>query len=134
MLTCTDRTYVEFRSEPGCKVTIHYLMAADGKQVCDYEKIPMREMYDGYYSTSFCLFFSQQLQYYITKEQDGVESLVESGAVEKLDAADMQKETRFSLLNDILVSKALQDQNTTMQLMNEYGEKVWMTESILKLM
>lgn len=134
MLTCTDRTYVEFRTEPGCKVTIHYLIAMDGKQICDYQKVPMREMYDGYYSTSFCLFFSQQLQYYITKEQDGRENLVESGEVEKLDVADMQKETRFSMLNDILVSKALQDQNTTMQLMNEYGEKVWMTESLLKLM
>lgn len=134
MQTCTDRTYVEFRSEPGCKITIHYLMAANGNQACDYEKIPMREMYDGHYSAGFCLFFSQQLQYYITKEKDGVETLVESGAVEKIDAADIQKETRFSLLNDILVSKALQDQSTTMQLMNEYGEKVWITESILKLM
>lgn len=134
MQTCMDRTYVEYRAEPGCKVTIHYLLAANGKHPGDYEKMPMREMYDGYYSAGFGLFFSQQLQYYITKEKDGIESLVESGTVEKLDAADMQKETRFSLLNDILVSRALQDQSTTMQLMNEYGEKVWMTESLLTLM
>lgn len=134
MLTCADRTYVEFRTEPGCKVTIHYLIAMDGKNICDYKKIPMREMYDGYYSTSFCLFFSQQLQYYITKEMEGEESLVESGKVEKLDAVDIQKETRFSLLNDILVSTALQDRDTTMQLMKEYDEKVFTTETILKLM
>ena len=106
----------------------------DGKNICDYKKIPMREMYDGYYSTSFCLFFSQQLQYYITKEMEGEESLVESGKVEKLDAVDIQKETRFSLLNDILVSTALQDRDTTMQLMKEYDEKVFTTETILKLM
>jgi len=133
LLPGMECSYVEYRSQPGCKVTIHYVIAEEGKSDSSYVKEPMREVYDGYYLKSFCLFFSQQLQYYITIEEDGAQSLVESGEMEKLDVTDMLKETRFSLLNDILVSNALQDQNTTRQLIYEYGEKVWMAEELLKL-
>ena len=133
MLPDMERSYVEYRTQPGAKVTIHYLMAKDGKAIGDYEKETMPEIFDGYYSKSFCLFFSRQLQYYITVEQDGRESFVESGELENLDVTNMHKETRFSILNDIVISTALQDQDTTVQLMREYAQQVWMTEELLKL-
>ncbi|MBO6015744.1 MAG: hypothetical protein J6P60_04060 [Lachnospiraceae bacterium] len=128
-----ERSYVEYRAHPGCRVIIHYTIAKEGKAVSGYEKEVMNEMYDGYYYKDFCLFFSQQLQYYITVEQDGVSSLVESGEMEKLDVTDVHKESRFAILNDILISHALQDRNTTYQLIREYGEKMWMADAFFKL-
>lgn len=133
MLPRMERSYIEYRCKPGAKVTIHYLIAKEGGEESDYVSEPMREMFDGYYSKSFCLFFSQQLQYYITVFADGTDSFVESGELEKLDVTDMQRETRFSLLNDILISKALQDQSTTEQLMREYAQEVFMTGQFFRI-
>lgn len=134
LIVCAERTYVEYHAEPGCRVNIHYLIAKEGKEEAEYQKEVMREMYDGFYTKSFCLFFSEHLQYYITKEKDGVESLVESGEVEKADVTEVEKETRFSILNDILMSRELRDSMTTRQLMEEYCEKVFVADEIFKLM
>lgn len=133
MLPRMERSYIEYRCQPGAKVTIHYLIAKEGGQISDYLREPMTEIYDGYYSKSFCLFFSQQLQYYITIEEDGTESFVESGELEKLEVTDVQQETRFSLLNDILISMALQDRSTTRQLVQEYEQEVFTTEQFFQL-
>ena len=71
----------------------------------------------------FVLFFGETVQYYITEEKDGEEQLTESGTLQRSDETGDEEESRYRLINDIVVSRALQDRDTMDRLLEEYYRK-----------
>ena len=86
----------------------------------NYHTEEMRNMYGGVFSREFILFFGENLQYYITEESAGHEALTFSDSVSISDVVSAGRESRYDLLNDMVVSKTLQDEDTLIQLMEEY--------------
>ncbi len=124
-----DKTIVEYRTDPNNKVILHYIIESDNDEP-GYHTEEMRDMYGGVFSKEFILFFGENLQYYITEEKNGKEFLTFSDSISISDAIAERRESRYSLLNDMVVSKALQDDDTLMQLMQEYVEAECFTEAV----
>lgn len=129
-----DKTFVEYKTEPGTRVRIHYILDEDteGEQK-DYEIEEMQEMYNGIFVTVFSLFHGEALQYYITEIIDGVEQITESNTLLGDDLQNITQEGRFSRINDILVSLDMQDTTTAWQMLEEYIEQDYCTRELFRV-
>ena len=81
----------------------------------------------------FTLFFGERMQYYITEEVNGKEQLTQSGTINKSDIGQENFEGRFSILNDIMIGKTLQDYDTVDKLLHEYYQKDFLVNKLFSL-
>ena len=93
----------------------------------------MKEMFGGICVKQFILFFGEKLQYYITETEEGKEHLTESGTLSRSDTDREQKESKYSLINDIAIGRALDDENTMGDLLHEYFEREFMVEKLFHI-
>ena len=128
MVQFIDKTMLEYRTRPGTHCVIHYRLVGD--QSDEYRVNDMPEMYDGIYVSEFILFFGEQLQYYITEDRGGEESLTESGTIQKSDITKESAAGRFNLINDIMIGETLQDYDTVDDLLNEYFKKKFLCDKL----
>lgn len=129
----SDKAIIEYRTNPSSRVVLHYILEGQDSSEDVYHTEEMRNMFGGVFSKEFILFFGENLQYYITEERGGSEQLTISDSVSISDAVAEGNESRYSLLNDMVVSKTLQDDDTLMKLMEEYVEADYFTEQIFTL-
>lgn len=128
----SDTLFVEYRTNPNSRVVLHYILE-DGEEGEDiYKTEEMRNMYGGVFSKEFILFFGENLQYYVTEERNGREMLTISDSVSISETASDGTESRYNLLNDMVVSRTLRDEVTLMDLMDEYVEEDYFAENIFK--
>ena len=86
----------------------------------------MKEMTDtcgGVFVQDFVLFYGENLQYYITEESSGEQSITESNNLSLMDTDISDNngvETRFSMLNDMMVSFEMHEEKTLSEMANEY--------------
>ncbi len=128
-----DKTIIEYRTAPGTKCIVHYIGGAEEDE--EYHTVDMQEMYPGVYDVSFVLFFGEQLQYYITEEscEGRNEKLTESGLLSKSDIVQETVAGRYSIINDIMIGKTLQDYDTVNRLLSEYYKKKFLTGKLFKM-
>ncbi|MBO4901298.1 MAG: hypothetical protein J5518_00700 [Lachnospiraceae bacterium] len=129
-----DKAIIEYRTNPGNRVMIHYILEEPDSEEDTYRTEEMRNMYGGVFSKDFVLFFGENLQYYITEEKGGREQLTVSDSVSISESSALESESRYSLLNDMVVSKTLQDDETLLKLMEEYVEADCFTTQIFNIL
>ncbi|MBR6003402.1 MAG: hypothetical protein IK068_01615, partial [Lachnospiraceae bacterium] len=129
----SDKTFIEYKTAPGRKVSIHYIYESDDESFGEYITEEMPEMYGGVYVKSFILFFGENLLYYITEEGDGEELLTESASIQKSDIGRELTNSRFNEVNDIVIAKTLQDYETLEKLLYDYHKHAYIIESMFKL-
>jgi hypothetical protein len=131
MLQFSDKTMIEYRTNPGTVCVLHYRLA--GGEDNEYHSMEMREMYDGIFVCSFVLFFGEQLQYYVSEERpDGSAITTESGMISKSDIVKNGFNSRYSLINDIMIGETLQDYDTVDKLMQQYYKKKFLCDHLFK--
>lgn len=118
-----DKTMIEYRVREGCKAVIHYLIEKDGDSEGEYIKEEMQNMFGGVCVKQFILFFGERLQYYIAEVEDEKESLTESGTLSHSDTERDERESRYTMLNDISIGRNLHDYDTMENLLHEYFEQ-----------
>ena len=128
-----DKTIIEHRVKPGCRAVIHYVIQRDESEQNEYCREVMRDMYEGICVKEFILFFGEKLQYYITEESENGEQLAGSGAINKSDIEQDNFESRFTMLNDIMIGMTLHDYDTADQLLLEYYRKEHMVKAIFQM-
>lgn len=125
-----DKTIVTYHCKPGSQVVINYLIEQDEVENNEYCSEPMEMIYDGVYEKAFVLFFGDAIQYYITVEEDGKAQLTESGTITKSDIGSEHHESRFELLNDVMIGKNLHDYDTVDKSLEEYYWKEYLVEKL----
>ncbi|MCM1102708.1 MAG: DUF5717 family protein [bacterium] len=126
---CADETMIEYRTVPGRRVLLHYVMQTedgDGAYVTE----PMTDMYEGIHIKSFVLFFGETLQYYITEETAEGEQLTESATISKNDMSAGGGGTRYEEINDLVIAGTLQDYSGFHKMYAAYGEKSFLTAKL----
>ncbi len=118
-----DKTMIEYRVREGNKAMIHYLIERDGESEGEYIKEEMQNMFGGVCVKQFILFFGERLQYYIAEVEEGKESLTESGTLSHSDTERDERESRYTMLNDISIGRNLHDYDTMENLLYEYFEQ-----------
>lgn len=126
-----DRSILEYRTKPGNRVMVHYLIQKEEETEQEYRRENMKDMFAGICVKDFVLFFGEKLQYYITETEDGKEQVTQSGTITGSDANGIVHESsKFNMLNDIMISRALQDYDTVDELLEEYYKKDFMTDTL----
>lgn len=128
-----DKTMVEYRAKPGNKAVIHYVIQSEGDEQNEYCMEEMKNMFAGICVKEFVLFFGERLQFYITEESENGEQLTKSGAVNKSDIGQDNFESRFTVLNDIMIGRTLHDYDTVGNLLREYYMKDYMTDAVFRM-
>lgn len=128
-----DFTIVEYRSEEETQVVIHYLIerddGADGKYVTE----EMKNMYGGIYAKKFVLFYGEKLRYYITEKSAEKEHLTVSDIINGSEWEKEDKESKYDMLNDIIIAKTLEDYQTVDELLKEYLEREFLADKLFTL-
>ncbi len=125
-----DKIFVEYKGSPYGKAVLHYMIALGDGEGGEYRTEEMRNIYGGVYCKEFLLFYGESLQYYIMEEVDGKEQLTESATIQKSDVAKSGDDSRYSMLNDIAISKTMQDYETLDEMLEEYYRKTYLVDSL----
>lgn len=128
-----DKTIIEYRTNPNYRVMLHYILENGQETDENYHTEEMRNMFGGVFTREFILFFGENLQYYITEEQNGKEVLTASDSLSVSDTSDARVESRYTMLNDMVVSRTVQDDNTLLDIMREYVEADAFAHRVFKL-
>lgn len=116
----SDKVVIEYRAHPDAKVILHYMIEKDEEEKAEYHTEEMPQIFGGVYAKEFVLFFGENLQYYIIEERDGRQQLTESNSLQKSDIMEESVQTKFSVINDMVISETLQDYDTVDALIEEY--------------
>ncbi|MBQ8822756.1 MAG: hypothetical protein IJZ82_08950 [Lachnospiraceae bacterium] len=132
-LAVYDKTIVEYRAKPGSSVKIHYQITSEEAAEEEYIMENMIQAYGGVFFKEFVLFFGESLQYYIV-EDDGVEGqLTESGSRQKSDMSVTERTSVYHMINDIVISKTLQDYDTFDVMLEELYKTCFYNDNLFQL-
>lgn len=129
----SDRTVIEYKTDPGKRVFIHYLIEGDDVVSSEYVTEEMPDMFGGLHVKTFILFFGESLLYYITEQSDEEELLTESASIQKSDISRELNDSRFNEVNDIVIAKTLQDYDTVNKLIYEYDRHAYIVKRMFEL-
>lgn len=115
-----DKTIIEYHASTGSRVSIHYVVLYENGEADEYREEAMQEIYGGVYYKKFTFFFGESVQYYITEEKDGEEQLTESGTLQNRETRESTDSGRYQLINDIVISRKMEDYDTMDNLLEEY--------------
>ena len=126
----SDKIFVEYKGAPNGKAILHYMIELGDDEGGEYCTEEMCNIYGGVYCKEFVLFYGEVLQYYIMEEIEGKSQLTESNTIQKSDMAGNGEESRYSMLNDIAISKTMQDYETLDELLEEYYKKIYLVDNL----
>lgn len=112
-----DKYYVEYRTNPDHKLKIHYSCGAMDE---DMQEEEMTDVGYGIFEKELILFYGENLQYFITEESEQGIEVVESRMVSHTEAEMSFGTTKYGKINEILMTKELQDEKTLFSLLEQY--------------
>lgn len=127
----SDRTMVEYRANPKSRVIIHYVFEnKDHKK--KYVSEDMKQIYEGIFVKQFVLFYGESLQYYITEECAGKESVTDSVTLINNVTCPDKADGRYESLNDIIACNEMHDGETFRKLIHSYAVNDYVTSQFFK--
>ena len=128
-----DKVIVEYRTKPGGKARIHYLITQDGVDSKEYLSENMRDVFWGICCREFVLFFGETLEYYVTEEIDGKETMTVSGKLQCPEADGEAAKTKYGIVNDAVMSLSMHDDAALDETLDQYYFKEFCGESLFTM-
>ncbi len=128
-----DITVIEYRTNPRNRVVLHFVTADNESEGITYEKEDMANIYGGIFSRHFVLFYGDTVQYYITEEVNGKENLTSSGLLECGDVSLGEHDSRYNMINDMLVARSMRDTESFDDIITQYIRKLEITDSVFSV-
>lgn len=113
-----DKVYIEYRSNPGHRITIHLSSRKDGRRTVDEE--PMRNICYGIFVKEFVLFAGESVEYVIDDDDGRNMVRTEKNVITGANDTMLSGKNRFSRINAITRAKELGDKARAVELLNEY--------------
>jgi hypothetical protein len=113
-----DKIFLEYRTNPRKHVVLHYSRDEDGDNFVEED---MPDVYDGIFVKAFVMFFGEMIQYYISEEYESQIEVTQSNRLTNNDVYSEKDESRYNLLNQMLISATLQDEQNLYQSMKQYA-------------
>lgn len=126
-----DKVFLEYRANPRNHVVLHYSRDEDGE---NFTVEDMPDVYDGIFVKPFVMFFGEVIQYYISEEHGNQVEVTESSRIVNNDVYGEKDESRYNLLNQMLISSTLQDEATLYHNMKQYAGYDEVTQKVFKLL
>jgi hypothetical protein len=125
-----DKYYIEYRTNPVNKVTIHYLIEGEHEEV--YMQEEMVDCYYGIFVKEFILFHNESLQYYISEQKDGNEVITESKTVTIRMEAQQIENDNYHRINQIMEAREMKDETTINRLLEAYAKMEYSVSMLFK--
>jgi hypothetical protein len=126
-----DKVFLEYRTDPKKHVVLHYSRDEDGE---NFIREDMPDVYDGIFVEQFILFFGEVVQYYITEEYGNHVEVTQSSRLTTSEVGNRETESRFELINQMLIAKTLSDESSQRQSMRRYAYLDDVTQKVFKLL
>lgn len=130
LLLLQDKSMLEIFCGEETQLYINYIYE---HQEGEYATEPMETPFPGVASKGFILFFGEALQYYLMKEEKGEQEILSSGRLVAMEQPISHGESRYELINDMLISKEMQDEKTLELLMDKYIKTDYLTEKVFTI-
>lgn len=93
-----------------------------------YRPQPMDELYGGNFSREFVLFSGEELEYYITAEQENQEQLTQKGVLKRKREPEEEAKSRYGRINRMAKALGQGKYTETEELLEEY----WRMEDLVE--
>lgn len=125
-----NKEFVEYKTNPDHMVTLHYRLENEDNHE-DYISVPMQNVYGGIFVREFVLFYNETLQYYITEQNGDGDNIMISKTLSSNNRPE-DEETKYSLLNLMLMTRELQDEKTLLELMENYVKTEYALQALFR--
>lgn len=125
-----DKVFLEYRTNPYSHVVLHYSSDEDGDT---FKQEDMIDVYDGIFVKAFVMFFGESIQYYISEEYGNEVEVTESNRIVNNDVFSIKEESRYYLLNQMLISNTLQEEEELYQTMKTYAKHEEVTQKVFQI-
>ena len=112
-----DKVFLAYRTDPRKHVVLHYSRDEDGNE---FHREDMPDVYDGIFVEQFVLFFGDVVQYYITEEFGNQVEVKVSNRLTSNTVWSDKDNSRFNLLNQMMILDTLADYTPLIQTMEKY--------------
>lgn len=129
-----DKTIVEYHASSDSKVYIHYQLETGNLEKKEYSVSKMDNIFNSIFVKDFILFYGEKIKYYITEEIDGEVKVTESKNLVSEEDGLTAKNTRFGMLNDMMVCQDMKDESTLKDLTMQYEATLELNNSIFSVM
>lgn len=126
-----DKIFLEYRTNPRNHVVLHYSRDEDGENFVAEDMI---DVYGGIFVKTFVIFFGEAIQYYISEEYGNQLEVTESNRIVSNDVYAEKDESRYNLLNQMIISNTLQDATSLYHNMKQYAGFEQVTKKVFKLL
>ncbi len=126
-----DKVFLEYRYRPGAHVVLHYNMEENSQE---FKEEDMQDLYYGIYVKPFVMFFGEMVKYYISEEHDGQLEVTESSRIANNNVYNEERESRYNLINQMLISETLQEETSLYHNMKQYQGYANVTEQVFKIL
>lgn len=134
VLGLDDKIIIEYKTNQEKRVQIHYRLEDEVKTQESYVTEEMQEVFRGIFTKSFTMFFGEQLHYYITEEEQKNQEFKQSD-VKSISELNMENsESKYNLLNDMLISLSLDDFTTLQKLMDHYMDNSYLADHLFTIL
>ena len=124
---------LEYRTAPGTQVFLRYrVLRGHNNDDEAFIKEQMTEMFEGIFVKEFVLFYGDSVQYYISESKDYQVEIKLSGEISNMDIRPLKNNTRFEILNDIIISEQLGELSTYESKKERYDTLLSEAEKCLK--
>lgn len=128
-----DKQFIEYDTNPKNKVEIHYMLNSQSNRNNSFIVEDMEHMYEGIFVKTITMFFGENLQYYINEQTETEETITESTSIYKSDLPVEQKDSKYDLLNEIILSQTLQDEHTMVHMMERFMERDYIAKQVFDI-
>lgn len=125
-----DKVILEYRADPQKHVVLHYSRDEDGAEFLTED---MTNVYEGIFVKQFVMFFGEMIQYYISEEQGTEVQVTQSSRLTNNDVYNQKDESRYGLINQMLISNTLMERESLKEYMIRYEQLDEMTRNVFHL-
>lgn len=126
-----DKVILEYRADPEKHVVVHYSRDEDGSQFLEEDMV---NVYDGIFVKQFVMFFGEMVQYYISEEQGTEVQVTQSSRLTNNDVYNQKDESRYGLINQMLISNTLMERDSLKHYMMRYEQLNETTKNAFRLL
>ncbi|MCI5584167.1 MAG: DUF5717 family protein [Lachnospiraceae bacterium] len=132
-----DKNLVYYEGKADEQVALHYAKVRREGEKEVYHKEFMDELYSGIFVKEFILFAGEKLKYYITREEENQEQLMENGVLTGKDFSPRQLETglqsRYQRINHMCALEERGEYEQIEELLEEYWRLEYLTKTVFHL-
>ena len=132
--TLEDKTFVEYRANPGHKVVIHYVLETPGQDACSYVAERMYPGGAGVFVKEFTLFYGERLTYFITETMsDGSEQSTPHRSISGDQEESLETGSKYAAIYEMYRSVREGRDARLMEQLEDYRKQQYLVETLFRL-